>query len=356
MDPHLLVAAAEGFAPGLVAALLDPAADPRLLLEDPPASLPPAVRLRLRGRDELKAIVSTWLEDAERLQLRVLTPADALYPDGLRRAPLRPLVLFARGNVHLLEARASRAITIVGSRTPTAYGLAAAADFATACARAGLVLWSGLALGVDGTAHQCALAAGTPTVAVLAGGLAEIYPRAHAPLAEEILARGGLWLAEPPPRLRAHRGHFPRRNRILAAATSAVLVVEAGLASGSLHTAWFAAEAGTPVFAVPGAYTSPRSRGCHQLIAEGALIARDPEDLLRSLDLLPAAAGSAPPGCGADELAILRLVEVGPQPEDLVWRESGIERVRFLRAVMSLTDRGLVQTLPGGFLARRLVR
>ncbi len=359
MDPYLLLAAAEGFAPGLVQRLLDPEADLNRLLFDPPPTLPPAVRARLAQHEALRATVAAWLEDAASLRLHVVTPANPAYPDRLRRSPLRPLVLFVRGDIEQLGATAARGITIVGSRTPTAYGVAATTDFATACARAGLAIWSGLALGVDGIAHQCALDAGAPTVAVLAGGLADVYPRAHHDLAERIVAAGGLLLAETPPRLRAGRGHFPRRNRILASATAAVLVTEAGLASGSLHTAWFAAEAGSTVFAVPGAYTSPRSRGCHQLITEGAQLARDPEDLLRCLDVLPTHQGMAAvpnTGCNADEIAILRVVEAGPQPEDLVCRESRLERGRFVAALLALTDRGMVQVMAGGFVARRLTR
>jgi DNA processing protein len=292
MDPYLLLAAAEGLGPGIAAALLDPDADPERILRDPPPRLPPAVRARLSARGALERTAGGWLEDAARLGLQVLTAPS--YPARLQRAPLRPLALFARGDLTLLDPHRVRTLTIVGSRTPTAYGIAATNDFATACARAGLVLWSGLALGVDGIVHECALTAGTPTVAVLAGGLADVYPRAHADLAERIVAAGGLWLSELPPRLRATRGHFPRRNRILATATPAVLVTEAGLSSGSLHTAWFAAEAGNEVFAVPGAYTSPRSRGCHHLVNEGAALARDPEDLLRRLEIAPAAASTLP--------------------------------------------------------------
>jgi DNA processing protein len=316
--------------------------------------VPAAARARLRQRGELEATVARWLADAAAADLRVLTPASAQYPARLLHAPLRPLVLFARGDLRALDAHAHRSITIVGSRTPTAYGIAATKDFATACARAGLVIWSGLALGVDGIAHACALAAAAPTVAVLAGGLDAIYPRAHLSLADAVLAGGGLWLSECPPRLRATRGHFPRRNRILALATEAVLVTEAGLASGTMHTAGFAADAGTTVFAVPGAYTSPRSRGCHQLLADGALLAVDPEDLLRSLDVMAPAAQTSETGCSADAIALLRLVEVGPRPEDLLWRESRLDRVHFTRGLLELTQKGLVDVLPGGFVARRL--
>ncbi len=356
MDPYLLLAAAEAHAPAAVSALLDPDLDPERTLADPPPHIPAAARGRLRDHDRLQATVKRWLTDAAALGMRVLTPASPEFPTRLQRAPLRPLALFAHGDLRVLEAHTTRSITIVGSRTPTAYGIAATHDFATACARAGLVIWSGLALGVDGIAHGCALAASTPTVAVLAGGLDEIYPRAHAGLAERILAAGGLCLSEAPPGLRAARGHFPRRNRILAVATEAVLVTEAGLASGTMHTAAFAADAGTTVFAVPGAYTSPRSRGCHQLLVDGALLAVDPEDLLRNLDVRAPALATAEAGCSADAIALLRLVEVGPRPDDLLWRESRQERAVFTRALLELVQKGLVDVMPGGFVARRLCR
>ena len=356
MDPYLLVAAAEACAPTPLTALLDPDLDPARALVDPPAQVPPAARARLRHRDELEAIAARWLSDAAAAGLHVLTPASPHFPPRLLRAPLRPLVLFARGDLAALDAHARRSITIVGSRTPTSYGVAATRDFATACARAGLVIWSGLALGVDGIAHASAIAASTPTVAVLAGGLDAIYPRAHAGLADALLAGGGLWLSEAPPGLRATRGHFPRRNRILAVATEAVLVTEAGLASGTLHTAAFAGDAGTTVFAVPGAYTSPRSRGCHQLLVDGALLAVDPEDLLRNLDILAPPENTTDAGCSADAIALLRLVEVGPRPEDLLWRESRLERPAYARALLELTQKGLVELLAGGFVGRRLSR
>lgn len=358
MDPYLLLAAAEGFGPGLVTALLRADADPEQLLAAPPAQLPPAARARLADYATLRATAARWLDDARAAQHAVLTPTSADYPRRLSRAPLRPLVLFAKGDLAALRSEQRRAITIVGSRTPTAYGVAATLDFATACARAGMTIWSGLALGVDALAHGCAVDARVPTVAVLAGGLHEIYPRVHEPLAARILAGGGVWLSEVPPGVRAGRGHFPRRNRILATASEAVLVTEAGLASGSLHTAGFAADAGNTVFAVPGPYTSPRSRGCHQLIADGALLARDPEDLLRQLELAPQnqrEARAPHHGCSADEIALLRLLDAGPQPDDLIWRESGLERSRFTTALLALGQKGYVQAMPGGFLARRMV-
>jgi DNA processing protein len=329
VDPYLILAAEEGCGQRLRPDLLD---------LDPPAGRDPSPHV-------LRAAAG-MLEAAARLGLAVLTPANAAYPQRLREAPLRPLVLFARGDLSLL---ARPGIAVVGSRTPTPYGIAATQDFVATLAGAGLVVWSGLAIGIDGEAHRAALGARGATVAVLAGGLDHIDPSVHARLAERIVLGGGLLLAEAPPGLRPRRGHFPRRNRILAGAAGAVLVVEAGLASGTMHTADFAAEAGVPVFALPGPYTSPRSRGCHALLGDGAQVAADPVDLLRRLGVELEGAGD--PQRTPDEVLILRLLAPGPRPTDLVQREARLDPVAFFRALQKLQDEGCVLSLPGDLLA-----
>ena len=351
-DRYLKLAVAEGFNQSLVPALLDPTEPPEELLRGPP-SLPPTVRARLAA-PSLSAQASQLREAAQRAGLQVLTPACPQYPDRLRPVPLRPLALFARGELELLGA-ARRSCAIVGSRTPTPYGVAAAEAFSATLARAGFAVWSGLAFGVDAAAHRAALAVGGATVAVLAGGLDQIYPNQHELLAGRVADRGGLLLSELPPGHRARRGHFPRRNRIMAWATDAVLVIEAGMTSGTMHTARFAASAGVPVYALPGPYTSGRSRGCHALIADGAQVARDPEDLLRRLGADTALLPDAAPRdleLDADQAAILAALDQGPRPSDLVERESGLERERYLNALFAVTSRQLVRTLPGDLLAR----
>ena len=348
MDPYLLLAVAEGCGPGMVADLLDPELDADRALVAPPP-LPRAAAGRLRS-PELRSTAQAWLDRAADHGLAVVTPADPSYPERLRHAPLRPNALFVRGPVELLAAERPR-IAIVGSRTLTAYGDGATRDFAGAAARAEIVIASGLAYGVDALAHHAAIEHDVPTVAVLAGGLDRIYPARHAALADEIVRRGGVLLAETPPGVRAQRGHFPRRNRILAGLAHAVLVVEAGLKSGSLHTARFAADYGVPVFAVPGPYTSPRSLGCHAIIANGAQIAVSPEELLRELGVAEA---MQDPGaderrleCSADEEAVLRVLREGPRPTDLVAREAGLATGAFLVAVTKLREKGRVRSLPG---------
>ncbi len=331
----------------MVPSLLDPSADPQQLLMDPPP-LPAAVHRRLLSRSRLEQAACHWLKQAANLGLAVLTPSHRAYPSRLRQMPLRPLVLFARGNLEVLNTTLPT-LTIVGSRTPTPYGVAAAMDFATTVAAAGVHIWSGLAVGIDGLGHQMAVQEQVPTVAVLAGGLDHIYPQHNQPLAEQIVAGNGLLLSETPPGKRPRRGHFPRRNRILAGGARAVLVVEAGQCSGSLHTARFAAEVGVPVFCVPGAYTSPRSRGCHDLIADGAQIAACPDELLRWLGI--AVGDASQMQDSADEATILRVLAPGPRPGDLVQREARLPRPRYLAAALSLSRRKRIVQLPGDLLA-----
>jgi DNA processing protein len=185
---------------------------------------------------------------------------------------------------------------------------------------------------------------------VLAGGLDVVYPPEHAALAQRIVDGGGCLISELPPGRRARRGHFPRRNRLLAAGGQAVIVVEASLASGALHTARFAAEIGTDVFAVPGPWTSERSQGCHRLLAEGAAgIVEDPESLLRALGLGRDHTGPEALGISrsADEQAVLQALRSGPRPTDLLQRESRLERGSLLRALFDLEQARAVRRLPG---------
>lgn len=352
MHSFLQLAAAEGCGPGMVTGLLDPELTPETAWQHPP-QLPPAAAARLRD-PQLPARAADWEQKAVSLGLSVLTPTHPLYPEQLRAAPLRPNALFARGDASIFN-HGSTTVTIVGSRTLTPYGDAAARDFATVLAQAGIVIASGLAYGIDRIAHEAAVAAGTPTIAVLAGGLDQIYPPSHADLAREIVAKGGLLVSEIPVGVRARRGHFPRRNRILAGSAHAVLVIEAGLRSGSLHTARFASDYGVPVFAVPGPYTSPRSRGCHAILASGAQIATCPDEFLRDLgvqeSLRVPEEDQRAFEASADEAIILRLLQPGPRPVDLLARESALSELAFLEALAQLKSRGLVRQMPGDLLS-----
>jgi DNA processing protein len=346
-----MLALAEGHDEAPIAALLQPDLDPATLLADPPRppTVPPRVARRLADPD-LPAQAAAVAAAAAAAGLQVLTPPDC--PAGLQQAPLRPLALFARGDVGALHR--GPAVAFVGSRTPTPYGIDAARALAAALARAGAVLWSGLARGIDGIAHEACLTAGVPTVAVLAGGLDAIYPPEHGDLAARIVAGGGCLLAELPPGRRARRGHFVRRNRILAMGAHAVVVVEASLASGALHTARAAATFGADVYALPGPWRSERSQGCHRLLAEGAHVLESPEALLQGLGLR---AGAAPAealrlaACAEEERLLLALAN-GPRPTDMLARECALPRPAFLRALFALEQRAAIERLPGDLWRR----
>ena len=352
-DPFLMLAVAEGFGEAPVPALLQPDLDPVAWLAAPPEppAVPPRVAERLRWPD-LAARAAVLRSAAGRCGLQVLTPADPQWPERLAAAPLRPLVLFVRGNPAAL--RREPAVAVVGSRTPTPYGTEAATLLCAALARAGTTQWSGLARGIDGIAHTACVAAGVPTVAVLAGGLDQVYPPEHGLLADRITATGGCLVSELPPGHRARRGHFVRRNRLLAIGASAVVVVEASLTSGALHTARFALEAGPDVFALPGPWTSERSQGCHRLLTEGAHVLESPDALLQSLGLLATAeTGEAPrlAHCAEAE-RVLSALQSGPRPADLLARECGLDRATFLRTLFALEANGTLVRLPGDLLAR----
>lgn len=206
-----------------------------------------------------------------------LLPLDAAgYPPQLRSLSDPPLLLFGRGDAALL-ARAQ--LAVVGSRQPTAAGRRVACGIASDLARAGFVITSGLALGIDAAAHTAALEAGAPTIAVCGTGLDRCYPAAHRALAARIAAQGVL-LSEYAPRSEPRAFHFPRRNRIISGLSRGVVVIEAAADSGSLITARCALEQGREVFAVPGSPLNPQAAGCLALLREGATLVRDATDIL----------------------------------------------------------------------------
>ncbi|WP_028080972.1 DNA-processing protein DprA [Solimonas soli] len=217
-----------------------------------------------------------WLDAAGR---GVLTIADAAYPAALRQIAAAPPLLFWQGDVELLGMPQ---LAIVGSRAATPQGLDNARAFAAELARRGLIITSGLALGIDGAAHRGALEGGGYTVAVCATGLDRVYPARHKALAHEIAARGVL-VSEFPSGVQALAENFPRRNRIISGLSLGVLVVEAARESGSLITARYALEQGRELFAIPGSIHNPQARGCHALIRQGARLVETVDDLLEEL-------------------------------------------------------------------------
>jgi DNA processing protein len=239
--------------------------------------LPDAARAYLSAPDETAVDTDlAWLDTSGAV---ILLSTDPEYPPLLREICGAPAALYVLGSIESLVAAQ---LAMVGSRNPTAAGRLTAHEFAAWFARAGLTVTSGLATGIDAASHEGALAGGGETVAVCGTGLDRVYPAEHAALAARIRAHGAL-VSEFPPRTAPLRQHFPRRNRIISGLSLGTLVVEAARHSGSLITARLAVEAGREVFAIPGSIHSPVSRGCHQLIKQGAKLVEEAADVISEL-------------------------------------------------------------------------
>ena len=293
---------------------------------------------------------------------------DALYPAPLLASEDPPLMLFMLGRVDLL-ARAGvfdRAIAVVGSRNPTPQGASNAREFSRSLAASGFSIVSGLALGVDGAAHDGALLGAAPdalaTVAVVGTGLDRVYPARHRELAHRIATRGVImseFLLGTPPL----NPNFPRRNRIIAGLSLGTLVVEAALRSGSLITARLAVELGKEVFAIPGSIHSPQSRGCHALIRQGAKLVESAEDVLEELRLPGTPTRAAADGddaCYNDDMPsadnpLLDAMGHDPVSLDALIARTGIDAATLQAKLLDLELDGAVARLPGG-LFQRLVR
>ena len=230
-------------------------------------------------------LTAGWLAGGD--NRHVLTLADAAYPVELLEIADPPLLLYALGDASLLSH--PKRLAVVGSRNPTAQGALTARDMCRSLAGAGVCIVSGLALGIDGAAHEGALDAGGSTIAVVGTGLDRVYPRRHLDLAHR-MATQGLLISEFPLGTSPTAANFPKRNRIIAGLSQGTLVVEAALASGSLITARCAADMGRDVLAIPGSIHSTQAKGCHALIRQGAKLVETAQDVLEELRVTGGAA------------------------------------------------------------------
>ena len=279
------------------------------------------------------------------------------YPAQLAAISAPPPVLYVKGDPGYLSRPQ---LAIVGSRNPSPGGRELAAEFAAFAAGAGFTVTSGLALGIDAAAHAGALDAPGGTVAVMATGADQVYPRRHGRLAEDIL-KGGALVSEFPPGTPPLPEHFPRRNRIISGLSLGTLVVEATLKSGSLITAGYAADQGREVMAIPGSVRSPLSRGCHALIRDGATLVERPSDMLASLEA-PFAPESVPedsqPAEAADKAdgeyhLLLDALGFHPVTVDTVAARTGLTPQAVSSMLLMLELKGEIEAHAGGRYARR---
>ena len=312
----------------------------------------------LRHPDE--EAIAHDLEWHEKPGNRIMNCRDPDYPALLLQIPAPPPLLYVHGNTGILG---EPQLAMVGSRNPTASGQRTATEFARHLSAAGLVITSGMALGIDAASHQGALDTGSPTIAVMGTGLDRVYPARHRDLARQI-AEQGVLVSEFPVGTPPLAENFPRRNRIISGMSLGTLVIEAALRSGSLISARYAGEQGREVFAIPGSIHNPLARGCHHLIRQGAKLVETAQDVIDELGALADAcmARSRPNETGipaghtrelaAEYLQLLDNIEFDSTSVDQLVTRSGLTPAEVSSMLLQLEMSGYIASSPGGYYNR----
>lgn len=281
-------------------------------------------------------------------KVNTLTLSDPAYPAVLRDINHPPKQLFWIG-AHPKEWISKPKVAIVGGRKTTSYGLNVTQTLASDLARAGVVIISGLAYGIDAAAHHASLAVGGTPVVVLPTDIEHIYPAANLNLARQITEQGGTIVSEYPAGARIYRSNFVARNRIVSGLADVLLITEAALKSGSLHTARFALEQGKTVMAVPGNILSPYSEGCNNLIKAGAVPVTSAEDVFFALGIGPQKLKSAIEFHGTPrEQRILQLIMEGISEQEELAQAAKIEAAQLSSALTSLEISGHIRPAGAG--------
>jgi len=330
----------------------------------------------------LLEIDQAWLEQPNH---HLVTWGSEDYPDLLAKTPSAPAALFVAGDITVLW---QPQIAIVGSRNPTSGGIENARDFAGEIARRGFIVTSGLASGIDSACHDAAMDAGARTVAVTGTGLDRVYPASSRQRARRIFTQGAL-VSEFPPGTQARRQNFPARNRIISGLGLGVLVIEAGLNSGSLITARLGSEQGRDVFALPGSIHNPMSKGCHRLIREGARLVETVDEIIEGITPMAGelsqclterltgsngtsvenadqeprlsqhgSSGSVTPKLNPaesdpDYRRLWEKIGFDPMPVDRLVEQSGLTAREVSAMLLMLELRGEVEAHPGGAFSRK---
>ncbi len=361
-EAYIALNMVDGVGPIRVRALRDRFGEPQAILS---ASKTDLMQVDGVGEEVARSIIS-WrekvdldaeLQRIEKSGVHVISRDDAEYPKHLREIYDPPLVLYVRGS---LTERDSLAIAVVGSRRTSLYGQDMARKLAFQLARVGVTVVSGLARGIDTSAHNGALQAKGRTVAVIGCGIDIVYPAENKKLADEIVEKGGAVVTEFPFGVQPDRQNFPMRNRIISGWSLGVVVVEANLKSGALITANQAGEQGRQVFAVPGRADSILSKGANKLIKDGAKLTEDVEDILSEFEYLlpkmamkPAEPGlegeGTKPALQLSETEEKVMAQIGNEEVaiDEIIRASGLTTACVSATLLALEMKRLIRQLPG---------
>ncbi len=308
------------------------------------------------GSWESRIDLSKELQEVSNRGLAVLTLEDEGYPDALRQMYDPPLVLYVWGEIKDVDRHA---LAIVGSRKTSMYGVNAARQFAFQLASSGLTIVSGLARGIDSYAHEGAIAAKGRTISVIGSGLGQIYPPENMSLAESIVDGHGAVVSEFPLNTSPSKKTFPMRNRIVAAWSQAVLVVECSEWSGARITANLAGEMGKTIYAVPGQIDRPTSAGCNAMIREGAILVTSGHDILDDMATLPLEPSDAvessanQPEMNHVEQAICSALENGPLLLDELLEITKFSLPEVNATLLKLEIMGKVQRLAGSRFCKK---
>ncbi len=288
-------------------------------------------------------VLDASIQNMKNCGIEIVTVFSEKYPKSLIDLPDRPLILYAKGDMSLLD---EKCFAIVGTRMPSNYGKIITEKFAKCLAESGLVIVSGLCYGVDSIAHKSTLEVGGKTIAIIGSGFNHIYPATNVSLAREI-AEKGLLLSEYPPSFEAKRYTFPRRNRIVAGVSDGVLITEAGMKSGTVHTKEFALLYGKDIFAVPGNITNSKSELTNHLIKTAqAECALSPDDIVEFYDLTKKVQEKKALSLNFDEQMIVKLLENGEQNFDFLAEKTKIPVNILNSCLTTLEIRGLIRKLP----------
>lgn len=277
------------------------------------------------------------------MKINQISPDTNKFTQILTSIAVKPHTLYYMGE---LPAARRPTVAVVGTRRPTTYGTEVTTRLAGDLARRGVIIVSGMALGVDGLAHRAALQAGMPTIAVQANGLDRLYPASHRGLGQDIVNKGGAIISEYEPGTPSYPNQFLERNRIVSGLSDGVLITEASARSGTLNTARHALEQGKEVFVVPGNITSPLSSGCNALLRQGATPVTRVEDILEVIapQLLEAQTQLAL-GDNSLQTKIIQLLQGGMRDGDELQRKTEVNASDFTRELTMMELNGLIRAL-----------